>query len=103
MGALEGSLMGITVGLESDVDFPQLLGKLDAIHGIDNAKDDAKARLSSCKKKENPYESIAMFAERVRQLCNRAYPEYSDMGKDEQALRAFLLGLPTKHDFRLKM
>jgi hypothetical protein len=101
MGALDGNLLGITAGMGNEISVNDLLAKLDAIHGIDNAKNDAVTKLTSCRKQES--ELVAMFAERVRQLVNRAYPDYREDAKDEQALRAFLQGLPTKHEMRLRM
>ena len=101
MAALDGSLIGITTGMNGQITYQDLLAKLDSIHGIENAREDAALKLSSCKKKES--ETVAMYAERVRQLVERAYPTYSKSDKDEQALRAFLLGFPSKYDMRLKM
>ena len=101
MAALDGSLIGITTGMNGQITYPDLLAKLDGIHGIENAREDAALKISSCRKKDS--ETVAMYAERVRQLVERAYPSYSSNDKDEQALRAFLLGLPTRYDMRLKM
>lgn len=101
MAALDGSLIGITTGMNGQITYPDLLAKLDGIHGIENAREDAALKISSCRKKDS--ETVAMYAERVRQLVERAYPSYTSNDKDEQALRAFLLGLPTRYDMRLKM
>ena len=101
MAALDGNLIGITTGMNGQFSYSELLAKLDSIHGIENAREDAALKLSSCKKGDN--ETVALYAERVRQLVERAYPSYSVRDKDEQALRVFLLGLPSRYDMRLKM
>ena len=46
-----------------------------------------------------------MFAERIRQLVQRAYPapDYTAKARDEQALKLFLKSLPTKHNMRTTM
>ena len=46
---------------------------------------------------------VALFAEKVRQLGLRAYPTYTEVDKEEQILRMFLKGLPTRGDFRMQM
>ena len=101
MGALQGNLTGITAGMQYPFRYDQLVARLDAVHGISNDKEDALMKLGSCRK--FPDESVPMYGERVRQLVERAFPNYGPNDKDEQGLRVFLNGLPTKHDMRLNM
>ena len=100
MSSLDTSLIGITTGAEK-LSYNALLAKLDTIYGLHNDRDEAINKLSSIVKAEN--ESVSLFGERVRQLVERAYPNYDSVAKDEQGLRAFLMGLPSKNDFRLRM
>ena len=101
LGALESSLLGSTSDLPDDFTFAQLLDKLDHVNGSEFARKEAENQLMSIKRREG--ETVVKYAERVRQTVNRAFPYYIDKAKDEQALKAFLQGLSTKHDFRLKM
>ena len=101
MNSLTGKLLGVVAGLPQPILYQHLINRLDAIHGISNSRDDAILKLSNCPKQRD--ESIPMFAERVRQLVERAHPNFIDLDKDEQALRYFLQGLPPKHDLRLQM
>ena len=103
MGALPVSLTGITSGIHQPFSYEELIARLDSAQGSANAKEDACLKLSSCT--QGSEESISMFAERVRQLVERAYPDkdYSDKAKEEQALRAFLQGLSVKHEMSLTM
>ena len=101
MAALQGSLTGITAGMKHPFRYEQLVARLDAVHGISNDRKDALIKLGNCRKGQD--ESIPMFGERVRQLVERAYPNYNAQDKDEQSLRVFLNGLPSRHDIRLTM
>jgi hypothetical protein len=101
MGALQGSLAGVTSGLRPQFTYFDLMSRLDEIHGISNDREDALLKLTNCSKHSS--ESIPMFAERIRQLVGRAYPRFNNKDRDEQALRYFLAGLPTKYDVRLNM
>ena len=101
MGALQGSLAGVTAGLPQPVTFEALLHRVDGIYGLANARDDAALKLQNLRME--PAEGCSLFAERVRQLCARAYPTYTEIDREEQALRAFLQGLPTRNDFRMTM
>lgn len=101
MSSLQGNLTGITTGLTYPVQYSQLINRLDSIHGISNAREDALMRLQSLRKEVN--ESFPMYGERVRQLIERAYPHSSIHDKDENGLRVFLQGLPSKNDIRLQM
>ena len=101
MSALQGSLAGITAGLQHPIGYEQLVERLDADHGVSNDREDALLRLSSCRKGHE--ETMPIFAEKVRQLVERAYPNFSPRDKDEQALRVFLTGLPSRNDIRLTM
>lgn len=101
MNALQGSLAGVTAGLPMPITFQSLVARVDSIYGLTNAKEDAGLKLQNCKMEDN--ESVSLFAERVRQLIMRAYPSYTIRDREEQALRTFLQGLPTKHDMRMHM
>lgn len=101
MGALTGNLTGITTGLKQPIEFYDLMSHLDAVHGLANSKEDALLKLSTCKKEFQ--ESIPMFGEKVRQLVERSYPNYEKDAKNEQCLRVFLNGLPTKNGLKFHM
>ena len=101
LAAIDNSLLGVTNGLGPYYNFEQLLAKLDSVNGAEFARREACNKLSSVQRVEN--ESIALYAERVRRLVNRAYSTYSAQAKDEQALKHFIDGLPTKRNFRLNM
>ena len=101
LAALDSGLLGVTNDLGSNYTFEQLILKLDHVNGADFARREAKNKLDSVKRKEG--ESLAFFAERIRRLVNRGYPYYSMEARDEQALKAFVQGLPTKQEFRLRM
>ena len=101
MGALPSSLTGVVSGLPEPLKYTDLVARLDAVHGASSSRDDAIMKLSSCHKAND--ETIPLFAERVRQLIQRAYPEFTQIDKEEQALRVFLQGLPARHDMRLHM
>ena len=101
MNSLTGKLLGGVAGLPQPILYQHLINRLDGIHGISNSRDDAILKLSHCQKQMD--ESIPKFAERVRQLVERAHPNFIDFDKDEQGLRYFLQGLPPKHDLRLQM
>jgi hypothetical protein len=101
MGALQGNLTGVMAGLPQPIMYKELIHRLDSIHGITNSKEDAILKLQACRKYYD--ESMNMFAERVRQLVERAFPNFNPIDKDEQALKIFLQGLPTKNDIRLNM
>ena len=91
MASLDSSLIGITAGA-GWLSYQGLLSKLDTIYGYHNDREDAIDKLSGINKLES--ESLELFGERCRQLMKRAYPHCSMASKDEQGLRAFLLGLP---------
>ena len=101
LGALDSTLLGVTADLPPNFTFGHLLLKLDHINGADFAHVEASHKLNNVKKFEN--ESIALYAERVRTLTNRAYHGYLPAQIDEIALKHFTNGLPTKQGFRLKM
>lgn len=101
MSALQGNLTGIMAGLSQPVTYKQLSNRLDGVHGISNSKEDASLKLNSCRKEHD--ESIPLFAERVRQLVKRLHPNFTDTDKEEQALRAFVQGLPQRHNLRMQM
>ena len=82
MGALQGSLTGVTAGMKHPVSYDQLVARLDSVYGISNDRDDALIKISNCRKGHE--ESIPMFGERIRQLIERAYPNFSPADKDEQ-------------------
>ena len=87
MGALQGSLTGVTAGLRHSISYDQLVSRLDSVHGISNDREDALIKLSNCRKGQD--EPMPMYGERIRQLIERAYPSYSPGDKDEQAIRVF--------------
>ena len=101
LGALQGNLTGVTTGMSGIVNYDRLLDRLDSMHGINNDSEDAANQLDFCLKRES--ETMALYAERIRQLVERAHPYFSMVDKEQQALKAFLRGLSTKHDLRLKM
>lgn len=101
LAAMDNSLLGVTNGLGPHYSFEELLAKLDSVNGADFARREACGKLESVQKLEN--ESIALYAERVRRLVNRAYTNYSQQAKDEQTLKYFIDGLPTKRSFRMNM
>ena len=101
MNSLTGKFLGVVAGLPQPILYQHLINRLDAIHGISNSRDDAILKWSNCQKQRD--ESIPMFAERVRQLVERAHPNFIDLDKDEQTLRYFLQGLPPKHNLKLQM
>ena len=86
MGALQGSLTGVTAGMKQPVGKDQLVALLDSVHGISNDRDDALIKISNCRKGKT--KSMPMFGEKVRQLTERAYPHFSPTDKDEQPHRA---------------
>jgi hypothetical protein len=85
MAALQGSLAGVTAGLPCPVIFESLIGRVDGIYGLANAREDAVLKLQSCRLESG--ESVSLFAERVRQLIMRAYAMYTAVDREEQALR----------------
>lgn len=103
MGALQVCLPGITAGLPQPLRYEILLARVDSAYGLSNIREDASLKLQGCRMNTGENETVPMFAERVRQLVFRAYPHFSQCDRDEQALRVFLQGLPSKHDFRLTM
>ena len=48
MGALQGSLTGITAGMPHPFRYDQLIARLDAVHGISNDKEDALMKIGNC-------------------------------------------------------
>lgn len=100
MSALQGSMAGVTAGLPQPITFQSLLSSVDGIYGLSNAREDAALRLQNLRMEG---EGVSIFAERVRQLVIRAYPTYTAIDREEQALRVFLQGLPTRGDFRMQM
>ena len=101
LASLQGNLTGIAVGMPSPVRFTDLVARIDGVYGLSNSHEDAALKLSSCRIGQE--ESVALFAERVRQLVERAYPAFTQVDKEQQSLRAFTGGLPNKHDMRLQM
>jgi hypothetical protein len=87
--------------MTGNIHYQDLLSRLDTIHGISSDREDAVNKLEFCRKKDD--ETMAMYAETIRQLIERAYPNFIAVDKEEQALRVFLQGLPSKGDIRLKM
>ncbi len=71
------------------------------MNGVEFAKREAGNKLATVKRLSG--ESIAFYAERIRRLVNRAYNNYPVEARDEQALKAFIEGLPAKRGFKLKM
>ena len=100
MSSLDSSLIGITTG-SGKLSYHALLAKLDTIYGLYNDREEAIDKLSGIVKAEN--ETVSLFGERVRQLVERAYPNYESVSKDKQGLPAFWMGLPSKNDFSLRM
>ena len=101
MGALGSNLMGITSGLGGNFTYQGLLLRLDSIHGLANDRLDAVTKLDSCIKRDE--ETMAMFGERIRQLVERAHPNFTSEDKEELAVKVLMKGLPTRNDMRLKM
>ena len=101
LAVLDSSLLGITSGFTDNYTFDDLLVKLDQVNGADFAKREALNKLSTIKRNER--ETIHMYAERVRRLVNHAFGNYSPPAKDEQALKYFIDGLPSKRNFKLNM
>jgi len=101
LSVLQGVLTGVATGIAGPLTYDALISRLDEIHGVSSDRQDAISKLDTCRQHEN--ETIAMFAERVRQLIQRAYPNMLPRDKEEQALRVFLQGLPSKNDIRMKM
>ena len=101
MGALQGNLTGVTTGMTGNVSYLNLLTRLDAIHGVSTDRQDASSKLDCCSKFDG--ETIPLFAERIRQLVERAHPNFTAGDKEEQALKAFMRGLPSKFNLRLRM
>jgi hypothetical protein len=100
--ALQGNLSAVSLGMEKgELTFDLLLKRLDEVHGASSDKLDASRKLSYCKQNEG--ESIAMYAERVRQLVFRAYPDTSKSDHDELGLRTFLQCLTTRHNTRFEI
>ena len=99
--ALQGSHIGVTDGLEQPVQYDDLISHIDSIYALENDQENAMSKLQSCKMEYG--ESVSQFAESVRQLVNRAYPNFTNVDREEQTLRVFLKGLPTANDMRMKM
>ena len=70
--ALQGSMAGVTAGLPHPIRLEALLAQVDGLYGLMNAEEDAALKLQGLHMEAN--ESVTMYAERVRQLCFRAYP-----------------------------
>jgi len=102
MGALQGSMTGIIAGLPQPIVYSELVSRIDGVYGISSAKEDAQLKLQNCNM-DSAKETMSLFAERVRQLVERAYPTYTAIDREEQALRVFLQGLPTRYDMRMQM
>ena len=100
-GALQGSLTGVATGMSGNVSYQHLMSRLDNMHGLSNDCRDASTKLDCCAKAES--ETMPLYAERVRQLVERAYPKFTAADKEEQALKAFVRGLPTKFNLRLRI
>jgi hypothetical protein len=91
LGALPNSLMGVVTGLNTRFTYKDLVSRIDDSQTTVNAREDAQIRLNYCIK--DPKEQIALFAERVRQLTERAYPHYAETDKDSHAVQAFIHGM----------
>ena len=103
LGALEGTMTGITSGMGHNLTYDTLIERIDANQGVSNAKDDAEMKLDICQWKGEKEETISMFGERVRQLTMRAHPSYTAADREHTAIRSFINGLPNKNDFRFRM
>ena len=102
LGALQGNLSAISLGMEGDnISFDNLLRRLDEVHGASSDRLDASRKLSGCRQKDG--ETTALYAERIRQLVFRAFPSTNKVDQEELSLRAFLQGLTTKHNLRFEM
>ena len=101
MAALQVSLPGVAADLPQPVKFKDLITRVDDIYGLGNTQEDASLKLQMCKMEQG--ETVALYAERVRQLVSRAYPDYTMRDREQQALRAFLQGLPTRNEMRMQM
>ena len=103
MGALQCSMAGVITGLPQPLTFESLLHQLDGIYGLTNARKDALLCIQSIRMDANEKGGVSVFAEKVHQLCMRAYPNYTEVDREEQTLCVFLQGLPTRGDFRMQM
>ena len=102
LGALQNSVPGVTVGLVSPIHFEALLHRVDGIYGLTNMEYDAALKLQGLKM-DPTKDTVALFAEKVRQLCMRAYPTYTEADREKQMLCHFLQGLHERNDFRYQM
>jgi hypothetical protein len=101
LGCLQSSMTGIVTGLPRPITFEMLLERMDEIHGVFNAKEEAILKLQSLSME--PKEKITIYAERVRQLVARGYPNFTRADRAEQELRCFIQGLPSAGNFRREM
>ena len=103
IGSLPLNLTGVTSGMTQPITYAAIMQRLDVVHGVSSSKEDADRKLRALEKGHT--ESVSLFAERIRQLCQRAYPapDYTPKARDEQALKLFVQSLPTKHDMRKSM
>ena len=103
IGALPMNLTGVTSGMSQSFTYSDLIKRLDVVHGSANAREAASLKLGTCQK--GAAEPVSMFAERVRQLTQRAFPspDYTPKAREEQALKLFLQALPNKCNMRTTM
>ena len=101
LAVIDNALLGVTADLPDYYTFEQLLAKLDQVNGAEFARHDAGMKLANVKLKES--ESFPIYAQRVRRLVSHAYCDYPAHAKEEQALKAFIHGLPNKQGFRTKL
>ena len=101
LGALPTSLTGVVTGLRTPFGYRELASRISSSQNVINSQDEARIKLTSMSKE--PTESIAMFAEKVRQLTQRAYPHYTDEDKETHSLQAFIHGLSNNVDLVFQM
>ena len=102
LGALQGNLSAVSLGMDSNnITFAGLLRRLDEVHGTSSDRLDASRKLSTCRQRD--LETMALFAERVRQMVFRAYPSTNQVDQEELGLRAFLQGLTSKNNVKFEV
>ena len=103
MGALPTSLISVIIGFRSPFAYQELIDRINSSQNVVNSQEEAQLKLISCTKESN--ENMSMFAEKVRQLAQRAYPLYSENDKDKHALQTFILGLSAQPelDFHMRL
>ena len=101
LGAIPISLSSVVTGLKTPFAFSELLERIEESQNVICSQEEARIKLVSIKKKSD--ESIPMFAEKVRQLTQRAYPHYASTDKETHALQAFVQGLSENPDLNFQM